>query len=112
MFVADNAFAQREDNPKLVRTFPTKHGSILIVDTWKEIHSSGINSNDLVKLNETVVLLERRNKEQEETITKQQEEIVKLQRENRAMKSELQNLQQTFTQLQKRLEAVEKKLPN
>lgn len=111
MLLATEISSQRETNPKLVSTFPTRQGSILIVDTWKEIHSSGINSNDLLKMNETVLLLERRTKEQDETIKKQQSDIVKLQRANKEMEAKIQSLQRTVAQMQKSIDAIEKKLP-
>ncbi len=107
-----SASAQEETNPKLVNTFPTRDGAVLVMDKWDNlIQVSDISSLDLKTMQETVGELLEENEDQEKTINDQKKEINRLKDEIEDLKSDYKDLLQAFKSFQKQIDGLEKKLP-
>jgi septal ring factor EnvC (AmiA/AmiB activator) len=106
-----NAGAQSETNPKLVNTFPTREGAVLVIESWtNEIHVSDIKIADLKTMEKTIAILKEQNEKQQKTIAGQKKEISILNQEIRDMKSDYESLAKTLKEMERKLDAIERKL--
>jgi len=106
-----NAGAQSETNPKLVNTFPTNNGAVLVLGSWSnEIQVSDIKTDELKTMQKTIAVLKEQNEEQQKTIAGQKKEISLLNQEIRNIKKDYESLLKTIKDMDRKLTDLERKL--
>jgi septal ring factor EnvC (AmiA/AmiB activator) len=106
-----NAGAQSETNPKLVSTFPTTDGAVLVLERWSNvIQVSDITTDDLETMEENIAVLKEQNEKQQKTIADQKKEISNLNQEIRDIKKDYESLAKTLKEMERKLDAIERKL--